>query len=64
MFAQLAKSSFNLPIIRKIASSAGLIALICALDSWPTLITDLVKFMEGPGNQLRNGLVVFGCIAE
>jgi fumarate reductase subunit C len=42
LFSQFTVSSFNLPTIRKITTSAALIAVVSCLEDWPTMFNDIV----------------------
>jgi hypothetical protein len=64
LFSQLTLPSFNLPTIRKITSSAALIAVISCMEDWPHMLNDIVEFMKGHPHQLQNGLILLSSIAE
>jgi hypothetical protein len=59
IFGQLDNHQFySNAIVDKLASSGALIACSMFLNSWPTLIEDLIEFMKKSFVNLKNGLIV------
>lgn len=64
LFGQLASPALNVATIRKLSSSAALVAVISCLEDWPELIADVVGFMKLSASHLQNGLVLLSSLAE
>jgi len=60
----LTDATLSLPIVKKLASGAALLASSLFLDHWPLLIRDIVKFMEASPLQFRNGLAFLERLPE
>lgn len=64
VFNHLNNPQFSLPALRKLASSAAIVAALLFLDHWPSFLSDLVTFMKPSIHNIKVGLLILENLAE